>query len=386
MAKILLVGDSHIIKPNVPRYSRHQFLRPKKFPSERFPFPFAQVWQPFESIALWRPVGEDYQLVHAFNGIIPYTKKPWVVTFEVLLPYLQSETNLLLKSLLKERLALENCRKIIALSDYAKFKFINSLKDWSLLDNVVKKIEVINPNFPVITTQPKSYQNEQNLEIVFIGNHIGRKGGIAALRLAKKAQLVGFPLTVHIVSKLDYGGNIWTDFPDRNRYEEDLKLLNLDNVVFQGKLPNQEVINLLSRSHFHILPTLHDTYGYSVVESFSVGTPVITTNVAALPEFVHHDRNGYLLNLELNETREWKNLPSPRLKNSSEKYWEILNYTYDNLAEQALQIIGNFLERPDKQEHYESLSAEAVAQVQNTYNSKKMNDILDNLYSAAIER
>lgn len=384
MAKILLVGDSHIIKPNIPRYSRHQLLRPKKFPSERFPIPFARIWQPFESIALWRPIPEDYQLVHAFNGIIPYTKKPWIVTFEVLLPYLQSETNQLLRSLLKERLALDNCRKIIALSEYAKFKFINSLKNWSLLDNVIPKLEIINPNFPVINTQPKTYKNTEKLEVVFIGNHIGRKGGIAALRLAQKAKNAGLPLTIHVVSKLDYGNNIWTDFPDRNRYEADLKLLNLDNVIFHGKLPNQKVIELLTRCHFHLLPTLHDTYGYSVIESFSVATPAITTNVAALPEFVHHNKNGYLLNLELNETREWKNLPSHTLKNSSEEYWQILDTTYDNLATQALQIIGEFIENPNNRETYELQSAEALSKVQNLYDSQKMNDMLDNIYSEAL--
>ncbi len=213
MAKILLVGDSHIIKPNVPRYSRHQLLRPNKFPSERFPIPFAQIWQPFEST--------------------------------------------------------------------------------------------------------------EKLKIVFIGNHLGRKGEIAALRWAQKARNAGLPLTIHIVSKLDYGGKIWTDFPDKNRYKADLKLLNLDNVIFHGKLPNQKVIELLAFSHFHLLTTLHDTYGYSVIESFSVATPAITTNVAALPEFVHNHKNGYLLNLELNEAREWKNSPSHALKNTSEEYWEI---------------------------------------------------------------
>lgn len=77
-------------------------------------------------------------------------------------------------------------------------------------------------------------------------------------------------------------------------------------------MPNQKVIDLLARSHFHLLPTIHDTYGYNVIKSFSVAT----TNVAALPEFVHDHKNGYLLNLELNQTREWKNLLSHTLKNS----------------------------------------------------------------------
>lgn len=82
------------------------------------------------------------------------------------------------------------------------------------------------------------------------------------------------------------------------------------------KLPNQKVIDLLAPSHFHLLPTLYDTYRYNLIESFGIAT----TNVAALPEFVHDHKNGYLLNLELNETREWKKLPSNTLKNSSEEY------------------------------------------------------------------
>lgn len=69
------------------------------------------------------------------------------------------------------------------------------------------------------------------------------------------------------------------------------------------KLPNQKVVDLRVSSHVHLLPTLHDTYDYNLIESFSVAT----TNVVALPEFVHDHKNGYLLNLELNETREWKN-------------------------------------------------------------------------------
>lgn len=162
-------------------------------------------------------------------------------------------------------------------------------------------------------------------------------------------------------------------------------MLSLNNVVFHGQLPNQEVISLLSQSHFHILPTLHDTYGYSVVEGFSVATPAITTNICALPEFVHHNENGYLLNLPFNQNSEWKNCPNKSMKNNSEEYWDMLDSTYDDLAEQILQLLGDFRERRDKREHYELLSAGAFAQIQNEHNSQKANDILDNIYSEAIE-
>ncbi|MEH1767189.1 hypothetical protein [Nostoc sp.] len=49
-----------------------------------------------------------------------------------------------------------------------------------------------------------------------------------------------------------------------------------------------------------------------------------------------------------------------------------------------MQQIIEFLDRTDKQEHYEFLSAGALAQVQNMHNSEKQNELFDNLYAAAV--
>ena len=40
----------------------------------------------------------------------------------------------------------------------------------------------------------------------------------------------------------------------------------------------------MATSHIGLLPTYNDSYGYSVIEFFSYGCPVITTNILALPE------------------------------------------------------------------------------------------------------
>ncbi|WP_225892394.1 glycosyltransferase family 4 protein [Nostoc sphaeroides] len=332
----------------------------------------------------WQPIWGGYQAIHSFNKIL-YTNKPWFITFEdhrVLYRNPQNQGEAAIFDLLNNRLALDNCQKIIAISDYAKLRLINRIKGWHIEPQLSKKLDVIHPNFPVRVNQSKLYQQQQNLQLVFIGNHIARKGGIVALRLAKKAEKLGLPITLHIISELAHGSGVPTDFPDRTKYIEDLKLLNLNNVVFHKSITNEKVIELLSQSHFQLMATLHDTYGYSIIEGFSVATPAITTNVCALPEFIRHGENGYILELPINEVRHWSNWLHGE-KTKTNEYWEILNSTYDDLAEQALQQIIQFLDRSDKREHYEFLSAGALAQAQIVHNSEKQNELFDDLYAAA---
>lgn len=382
MAKVIIGGQKHLSIPNLPRNSRHTLIRPKPFPAGRYPID--KIWYPLGSFMAWQPVWGRYQAIHSFNKIL-YTNKPWFLTFEdhrVLYRNPQNQGEAVIYDLLNNRLALDNCQKIIAISDYAKLRLINRIQGWKIEQKVTKKLDVIHPNFSVRVNQSKLYQQQQNLQLVFIGNHIARKGGVVALRLAKKADKLGLPITLHIISELGYGSGVPTDFPDRTKYVEDLKLFNLNNVVFHKNIPNEKVIELLSQSHFQLMATLHDTYGYSIIEGFSVATPAITTNVCALPEFIRHGENGYILQLPINEIRHWSNWLHGE-KTKTDEYWEILNSTYDYLAEQALQQIIQFLDRSDKREHYEFLSAGALAQAQIVHNSEKQNELFDDLYAAA---
>jgi glycosyltransferase involved in cell wall biosynthesis len=382
MVKVIIGGQQHLSIPNLPRNSRHTLIRPKPFPAGRYPI--EKIWYPLGSFMAWQPVWGNYQAIHSFNRIL-YTNKPWFLTFEdhrVLYRNPQNQAEAAIYDLLNNRLALENCQKIIAISDYAKLRFINRIAGWKIEKKVSNKLDVIHPNFPIKVKQSKLYQEQQNLQLVFIGNHIARKGGIVALRLAKKAEKLGLPITVHIISGLEHGSGVPTDFPDRSKYVEDLKLLNLNNVVFHKNIPNDKVLELLSQSHFQLMATLHDTYGYSIIEGFSVATPAITTNVCALPEFVRHRENGYILELPINEIRHWSNWLYGE-KTKTDEYWEVVNSTYEYLADQALQQISQFLDRNDKKEHYEFLSAGALAQAQIVHNSEKQNELFDNLYAAA---
>ena len=379
MVKILIEGEAHLSIPNLPRYSRHTLICPKR----ALPFgTLKKVWSPFGSLTAWQAKIRNYKLIHSFNKIV-YTDIPWIATFEddysILYRNPKNDFEARVYEIINRRLSLDNCRKLIAISDYAKLRLTKRLQ--GSLEKAINKVEVIHPNFPVKVMQPKKYDNQKNIQIIFIGNHFARKGGIVVLRLANKAHKMGLPITFHIVSRLKYGQGVPTDYPDSKRYEEDLKLLDLPNVIFHKTIPNTEVLALLSQSHFQLMPTLHDTYGYSIIEGFSVATPAITTNVCALPEFVHPGQNGYLLELELSKIRHWKSWLYHAEELRSEEYWISLNNAYNWLAEQALEILVEFIQRPDKQEHYQQLSAGALAQALNVHDSQKRNESFDELYS-----
>lgn len=328
-------------------------------------------------MATWRPAFEPYDLVHTFNTV-PYTQSPWVMTFEQKIPGdLQT-----IGQLLKNRLHLDNCKKLIALSDYARLKLERAGQDWPSIDKILAKVEVVHPNFPARAQAPKRFSDSRPLTLVFIGRHFARKGGIVALRVANKAQQRGLPLQVHLVSEMPIQLSS-TDHLDRDRYAADLEQLGLPNVTFHGTLTNQAVLDLLQRSDFQLLATLHDSYGFSVVEGFSLATPAITTNICALPELVYPDRNGHLLTLDRDESRQWKQWQHGEQRYSAD-YWDTLDKTYDSLANQTIDYLESFYDRPDRLDYYEQLSQGALDQFCNLNHAQPIGERLDRIYAEAI--
>ncbi|MBD2296755.1 glycosyltransferase family 4 protein [Anabaena sphaerica FACHB-251] len=384
MTKVILTGFSHIINHNAPKFSKYELIRPKEFPFGRFPL--KKFWYPLSSLAAWQPVNKS-KIIHSFNAI-PYTTKPFIVSYEIFLPHIMSSdagySVEKLRKFLRDRLVLDNCIRLLASSNFARKKFILKNAGWEKLDQVLQKTEVIPPNTILKVSQPKTYTDTGTLNLMFVGNHIARKGGIVALRVAKKAKLLGLPVIIHIASSLSIGRGIPTDCPDISHYDNDLKLLELDNVRFYNQLPNQEVINLLAQSDFQILATLQDAYAFSIIEGCSVATPAIATPIFAIPEWIRDGDNGYLLKLELDNTGEWKwRQALCSYSVSVDEHWEILDKTYENLAEQIITRLGEFIERRDRKEHYEQLSYGALAQGK-IHDSKRVSELIDSIYSEAI--
>ena len=55
-------------------------------------------------------------------------------------------------------------------------------------------------------------------------------------------------------------------------------------VVFTGFIPDRELDSLLRRADLFVYPSLYEGFGIPILEAMQAGTPVVTSNVAAMPE------------------------------------------------------------------------------------------------------
>ena len=70
------------------------------------------------------------------------------------------------------------------------------------------------------------------------------------------------------------------------------------NVKFTGKLKKKEWALLSSEYDFFINSTTIDNTPISVIESMSLGLPIISTNVGGMPNLITHEEDGVLVNSE----------------------------------------------------------------------------------------
>ena len=365
----ILTSNHYIANFTVPPQPQHSIER------ARF-VNLGRIWSPALAVAAYPPM-RSFDLVHFVNKIPVALRKPWLVTFESALPRMFPPREPL-RGHLRRQLCSPGCLAIVAMSAWAlaNFKHINA--GWEGLDKVLGKAYVLPPAAPLSTQTPRTLEKSATIRLIFVGNNFSRKGGIVALRLAKKALAEGLRLQINIVSsKMIYSGS-HTDHPDPARYQSDLKNMDLPNVIFHGAMNNQQVLELMGTCHLNLLATLHDTYGFSVLEGFANGLPAVTSDICALPEFVFPapgtNANGFLLHLPKDERSCWRHVEASR----SPDYWDMLDEAYESMTDQALVHLRALAADPGE---LEQLSQAAIASIEQRHNRMLLARALDAIYS-----
>jgi glycosyltransferase involved in cell wall biosynthesis len=271
----------------------------------------------------------DYDVVLCPENIIPISQlncqKPIVLWTDAPLcglidfyPYLSNLCQETLHNIYHfEKVALEQCKLAIYTSDWAA-KY--AITKYQLNPDRVKVVSFGGnlENHQTIEEIESQIQlrNSKVCQLLFIGVEWWRKGGHIALQVAEKLNQQGLPTELTIVGCQP---NLEQPLPS---FVKVLGYINKFTNEGQKKLTQ-----LLSSSHFLILPSTAETYGHVLCEANSFGVPCLTTNVGGLSSVIHNNINGQTFS------------PTANIRDYCDYITDYMNdfERYQNLARSAYQ-------------------------------------------------
>jgi len=161
--------------------------------------------------------------------------------------------------------------KFIALTEFAKSKFVQGgLKE----DKIVVK-----PNF-INSTTNKVDINEKEKIILFVGRLSKEKGTNLLLEAWNL-----------IENKHNYKLVIIGEGPEEERLKSEY---NNEDIIFKGSLNSDEVLENMRKSRYLVVPSIwYEGFPMTIIESYSVGTPVLASNIGSLKEIIIDGKTGY---------------------------------------------------------------------------------------------
>jgi glycosyltransferase involved in cell wall biosynthesis len=195
---------------------------------------------------------------------------------------------LLYKPLLRfEKYSLERCENFITVSNWMR----NVL--WDNYPNISRNITPIyNGIDPSRYSPEKSKNNLDVLEninepiVLFSSRLTTAKGAHFLIKAIPK--IIENNKNVHFV---------FTGAGDKGPWISLMKKYNIgsDYYTFLGYLDYEDLPTLYAKASIYLLPTLYENFPFRMIEAMACGTPVIGTNICAIPEAIENGKNGLLI-------------------------------------------------------------------------------------------
>lgn len=252
-------------------------------------------WNSFRDLDL-----SPCDLYHFFNGI-SFGRKPWLTTFETMLPRWGKVPDKKVRQGL-ELLAGAPCVKLIALSERTaqlqRAHVERTAPD--LAEAILAKLTVLHPaQAPGITDLSGKPPITDHVVFTFVGSNFFPKGGRQILQAFEALHQRGMRnWRLNIVSSVRIDPLARATDADV-AWAMALIAKYPEHIIFHDRLGNKEVLALFRGTHVSLLPTWAETYGYAVLEAQAYGAPVITTALRALPE-INGPRTGWMIDVPLN--------------------------------------------------------------------------------------
>ena len=289
-------------------------------------------------------------LLHLFNRVCVNDYYNWITTFEKTMPeYFYEESQQNLKKLKNQArfLLKDNCKYILAISQWAldyNIWLLDQLFSKSEVDLIRPKMIVLYPPQRVLTTEEdivKKFEkvDEKELIFIYVGSQVKRKGGLSVLR-AFKHIAKDYRFKLIFIGDLTNGYNNY--YLSKEELEECEQIIEQSTwIEYHSSLPNQKVLELMHDAHIGLLPTIGDTFGFSVLEMQASGCPVVTTNREAMPE-INNSETGWIIDtnsINVTHKDDYGNYSSEEIHKFMQRIDEQLVKTLVNIFNNRTEIV-----------------------------------------------
>lgn len=166
---------------------------------------------------------------------------------------------------------------------------------------------------------------------------------------------------LELIKNIDRIVTIYSKLPEKIREDNDLfiagegsqlenlkllvsKLKLTEKVHFLGNLPNEQLIEIDSKSRILLMASEHEGLPMAILEALSVGVPVVSTNPGDISRVLKNDYNGFILPLNF-ENDEYINSIVKILRDyekfSHNAYESYLPYRAEIVTKNIIQDIKN---------------------------------------------
>lgn len=212
-----------------------------------------------------------------------------------------------------------------------------------LINNGYSSKKIVHlPNFITSINNTAQIKQAQGKYVLYIGDTSRKKGLHILLDAAKRLPFIPF----YIV-----GGKT-----EELKHEKKSVPKPLSNITFLGHIPHDKIKSIIIDSVFTVVPSLwYENQPYTILEAFSLGKPVVASNIGGIPEIVLDGKNGILFepgNIDaLTQTIErlWKNPKKVKTMSTIASRYAREHFNPDHHYKKLLNIYKNAIQLHTKQ-------------------------------------
>lgn len=315
-------------------------------------------------------------LVHSWNAIP--LNKDFLVSFELELPrYLGSPNDEHVVFGLKQ-LASSRCKGILALSEFA-YKFAELRFKKYGFDELIDKMSIFRGGVPDL--DPQNYMNKEGVfplkqhdfTGVVIGTSLFRKGGMYAIEAFKRLREdEGLDVSLTLIGNFEeqcYALNPYT--PSRDVWQK--KALEYDWIKFTGPIPFNQIFPSLLAHDVCLSVSIDESLGWLPIEAAMMGKPVAGARVCAFPEFVHHKKTGWLIDVPLRDDGRWIGID-----NAGQAKKQLNEEVFDTLVQGIMDCVRTLY---NDRSLARTWGQEGRRRIQEIYGMKQAKERLEEIYN-----